>query len=169
MLALQRRYLGDDHFDTGVSEAGIAEILVELERYDDALPHVREAERILVHGSSNVRGTQAWILTVHGELLVGQGQFGAALPLLEQAMERFGDGAAASTNHALAMWTLARALNGLGRDGDRVRSLAEQARATFTSLGAMDAHYRDAVVRFLDRLPARQAPRKSKPGSGGTK
>ena len=168
-LALRRRHLGDDHYQTGLSEASVAETLVELERYDDALPHVREAERIYDRGSTRRPRVQAWILTVHGETLVGQGQFSAAIPVLEQALERFGDGAAIPTNHALAMFTLARALHGLGRDGDRVRSLAERAHTIFTAQGATDAHFRDAVARFLERLSARQVPHSPKPRSGPTK
>jgi tetratricopeptide (TPR) repeat protein len=158
-LALRRRHLGDDHYQNGVNEGGIAETLVELERYDEALTHLMEAERIFQRGSGRERGTQAWILTVRGEILAGQRQLGAAIPVLEQALALFGDGTADPTNHALAMWTLARALDGLGRDSGRVRSLAERAHAIFAAHGAMDAHSRDAVAHFLDRLPARQAPR----------
>jgi hypothetical protein len=56
------------------------------------------------------------------------------------------------------MWTLARALHGLGRDGDRVRSLAERARALLVAQGAAGAHKRDAIAHFIERLPARSAP-----------
>jgi len=158
-LALRRRHLGNDHYQNGVNEGGIAETLVELERYTEAMTHLVEAERIFQRGSGRERGTQAWILTVRGEILAGQRQLGAAVPVLAQALALFGDGTADPTNHALAMWTLARVLDGLGKDAGRVRSLAEAAHAIFAAHGAMDAHSRDAVARFLDRLPARQAPR----------
>ena len=78
----------------------------------------------------------------------------AAVPALEQALALFGDSTADPTNHALAMWTLARALQKQeqGKERDRVRSLAERAYAMFAAQGAVDAHNRDAVARFLDRL-----------------
>jgi serine/threonine protein kinase/tetratricopeptide (TPR) repeat protein len=151
-LALRRRHLGNDHYQNGVNEGGIAETLVELERYKEAMTHLVEAERIFQRGSGRERGTQAWILTVRGEILAGKRQFEAALPVLEQALALFGDNTADSANHALAMWTLARALHELGRDTARVRSLAEGAHAIFATQGVVGAHARDAVARFLDRL-----------------
>jgi tetratricopeptide (TPR) repeat protein len=165
-LVLRRRHLGNDHYLIGVNEGSIAEALVDLERPGEALPHLREAERIFTRGSGHERETQAWILTVRGELLAGERQFGAAVPVLERALALFSDDAADPTNHALAMWTLARALHELGSDRDRVRSLAERAHAIFTALGAVEAYDRDAVARFLDRLPGRQARRHPRTGSG---
>jgi len=72
-------------------------------------------------------------------------------------------------NRVLVMWTLARALHGLGRDVERVRSLAEGAHAIFAAQGVEGAPNRDAVARFLDRLPAQQVPRSSKPRGGPTR
>ncbi|HEU4733746.1 MAG TPA: serine/threonine-protein kinase [Kofleriaceae bacterium] len=154
VLVLRRRNLGADHPQTGASEGNVAETLVELGRYAEALPHVREAERIL--GAKRDPLLEPWILMVYGETLVGLHRPGPAIPILEQALERFGDGVASPTNHALAMFTLSRALHALGRDSARVRMLAERANAIFTAHGAADAHFRDAVVRFLDQLSARQ-------------
>jgi tetratricopeptide (TPR) repeat protein len=168
-LALRRRHLGDDHYKTGMTEGGIAETLVELERYDEAMIHLVEAERIFQRGSGRERGTQAWILTVRGEVLAGKRQLGAAVPVLEQALELFGDDTADATNHGLAMWTLARALHGQGRDGNRVRSLAERAHAIFAAQGVVEAHNRDASARFLDRLSARQAPESPQTDTGPTR
>ncbi|HWU88709.1 MAG TPA: tetratricopeptide repeat protein, partial [Kofleriaceae bacterium] len=162
-LALRRRSLSPDHYQTGVTEGGIAEVLVELERYDEATVHAVEAERIFERGGMRRPEYQSWILTVHGEALVGQRQLRAALPVLERALALYGDRPADPTNQALAMATLARALHELGQDRDRVRALAERAHAIFTARGAMDAHYRDAVARFLDRLPAQPTqPARSK-------
>ncbi len=168
-LALDRRHYGDDHYHTGVDEGNVAEMLLELERYDEAMTHLVEAERIFQHNSGRERETQAWMLTVRGELLAGQGQLGAAIPVLEQALKLFDDNVADPGNRVLVMWTLARALHGLGRDADRVRSLAEGAHAMFVAQGVVGAHNRDVVARFLDRLPARQVPRSSKPRSEPTK
>jgi len=168
-LALDRRHFGDDHYQTGLNEGNVAEMLVELERYDEAMTHLMEAERIFKRNSGRERETQAWMLTVRGEILAGQRQLGAAIPVLEQALKLFDDNVVDPGNRVLVMWTLARALHGLGRDADRVRSLAAGAHAIFAAQGVEGAPNRDAVARFLDRLPAPHVPRSSKPRSGPTK
>jgi hypothetical protein len=133
------------------------------------MTHLVEAERIFRRSSAHVRETQAWMLTVRGEILAGKRQFDAAIPALEQALKLFDDGVRDPGNHALAMWALARALHGLGRDVDRVRSLGEGAGAIFVAQGVVGAHNRDAVAHFLGRLPARQAPWSPRTDSGPTK
>jgi tetratricopeptide (TPR) repeat protein len=152
-LALRRHHLGNDQDIVGMNEINVAETLISLARPDEAMPHLVEAERILTHGSSYKREARAWLLTVRGEILVGQRRSGVAVPVLEQALTLFSDADADPTNHALALWTLARALRELGRDGARVRALATRAHAIFASLGAVEAYDRDAVAQFLDRLP----------------
>jgi serine/threonine protein kinase/tetratricopeptide (TPR) repeat protein len=168
-LALNRRHLGDDHYQTGLNEGNVAEMLVELARYDEAMTHLVEAERIFQHSSGRERETQAWVLTVRGEILAGQGQLGAAIPVLEQALKLFDDNVVDPGNRVLAMWTLARALHGLGRDADRVHSLAEGAHELFAAQGVDGAHNRDVVARFLEQLPAPQGARSSRPRRGPTK
>jgi tetratricopeptide (TPR) repeat protein len=157
-LSLRRRYLGSGQDVVGVHEGNIAETLVNLERPDEAMPHLVEAERILAHSSSYKRDIRAWLLTVRGEILLGERKFAAAVPVLEQALTLFSDAEADPTNHALALWTLARTLRELGRDEARVRALATRAHTIFTSLGAVEAHDRDTVARFLDRLPRSGPP-----------
>jgi len=168
-LALRRRHLGDNNNWTSQSELNIAETLVELKRYDEAMPHLVEAERIYQRNSGHGRERQAWMLTVRGELLAGKGQLGAAIPVLEDALKLFDDSVADPGNRVLVMWTLARALHGLGKDADRVRSLAEDAHALFAAQGVDGAPNRDAVARFLERLPARPGPRTSKSRGGPPK
>jgi serine/threonine protein kinase/tetratricopeptide (TPR) repeat protein len=154
-LSLRRHHLVADHYQIGVNEGSIAETLIELERHDEAMTHLVEAERIFQRSSAREPWTQAWMLIVRGEILVGKRQFGAAIPVLEQALKLFDDHLVDPSNHALAMWALARALRGLGRDAERVRSLAEAARAIFATRGVVGAYNRDAVARFLGQLPAR--------------
>jgi serine/threonine protein kinase/tetratricopeptide (TPR) repeat protein len=160
VLALRRRHLGNDHYQVAVTEGSIAEVLVDLARHDEAIPHIDEAERIFDHGSAHSLETRAWILTVRGKALVGRHQPAAAAEVLERALPLF-DGAPNSSNQADATWTLARALHDLGKDPVRVRQLAEQARALFATLGPASAHNRDAVDRFIERLspgPASPTP-----------
>jgi tetratricopeptide (TPR) repeat protein len=159
-LALQRRGLNPGNYQTGINETYVAETLAALGRHDEAMVHMVEATRIF-DGISGFGGEdRAWLLTVHGQILVGQQQLGAAVPVLERALELFGDKPAEPSLKARAMWTLARALYGLGRDGDRVRTLAERARTIFTAQGAVDAPDREATARFIEALPAREPPTK---------
>ncbi|TMQ11248.1 MAG: tetratricopeptide repeat protein [Deltaproteobacteria bacterium] len=156
-LAL-REHLDRDPYQLGVNEGGVAEALVRLARYDDAMSHVRKAEGILARSSARDPATQAWILTVHGEALVGQHQLAEAVPMLEQALALLG-GAPDPGNQVYATWALARALHGLGREPARVRQLADSAHAMFAKLGATGARDRDAVSQLIDRLsPVRTSP-----------
>jgi hypothetical protein len=107
---------------------------------------VREAERVLLHTPGEA--FQAWILTVHGEVLVGQHQLAAAVPMLEDALARF-DRTPDPDNQAIAMWAQARALHGLGKSPARVLELAERARQRFAALG--NTRTRDAVTEFIAR------------------
>ncbi|HMG24959.1 MAG TPA: tetratricopeptide repeat protein [Kofleriaceae bacterium] len=157
-LSLKRGHLGGEHYHVGVNEVSIAETLANLERPDEAMSHLTEAERVLKRASGRERDVEAWMLTVRGEILVGQRRFAAAVPPLEQALALFGDAAADPTNHALALWTLARALREVRRSDDRVRTLAERAHAIFNSLGAVGAYDRDAVAHFLDGIPHESRP-----------
>jgi len=117
--------------------------------------HVREAERILLRPANG--RFHAWILTVHGEVLVGQRQWGEAKSVLERALALF-DQAPDPSNQAIAMWMLARALRGQGNELGRVRRLAEAADGLFAKLSAAEARNRDAVQKFLSELSAVAVP-----------
>ncbi|HEY0478809.1 MAG TPA: tetratricopeptide repeat-containing protein kinase family protein [Kofleriaceae bacterium] len=164
-LELRRRHLGGNHYNVGLTEVSVAEALVYLERYDDAMTHLVEGERICQRGSGHERATQAWMLTVRGEILAGRRAFVAAVPVLERALGMFHGDAADRVNQAVAMWTLARAFHELGKESGRVRSLAERAHTIFSGLRAVGAHDRDAVSRFLARLPQQDSSRPLRPAT----
>jgi tetratricopeptide (TPR) repeat protein len=151
-LVLARRHLGDEHYQVSLAEGNLAETLLNLGRYDEAMTHLTRAEHIFQRSAGRERANQAWLLTVRGCLLTGKRRFEAARPVLETALELFRDGEAdvtEQTNRALAMWTLARVLREQEGDQDRVRLLAERAHSIFSHLGPVAEHERDAVVRFL--------------------
>ena len=150
---LRQPNLCGDHYQMGINEGSLAEALVGLQRYDAALVHVCEARRILALDPAQLAACQGWILAVHGEVLVGQNQPRAAIPLLEQALAWFAE-APDRHNEAMAAWALARALQAVGEDADRLRSLADRARALFTSLGGAEADNLAAVERFLAPVAA---------------
>jgi tetratricopeptide (TPR) repeat protein len=168
-LTLRRRHLGGDHYQVGVVEVNVAETHLALKHYDAAMSHLVEAERIFARGSGHERLIQGWMFSVRGQILVAQRKFGAAIPELERALGLFSGDLADPINHALATWALARALHGLGRDADRVRSLAESAEAMLAPLGAVEAHDREAIAHFLTELPPRLPAGQSNPGPSGNK
>lgn len=159
-LTLRLPILGRDHYQVGVNEGSLADALVGLSRYGEAMDHVREAERIFALSSAHEQSMQAWIRTVHGEALVGLRQFSAAIPVLEAALPLFA-GVPDPDNQPRALWALARALHALGEDPARVRRLAEEARALFVKLGAPEAGNQEAVKQFIERL----APGPASPGT----
>ena len=69
-IELRRRSLGGDHYQLGVNEGSLAEALVGLSRYDEAMDHVLNARKILEHRTYNPE-SQQWILAVHGRVLDG--------------------------------------------------------------------------------------------------
>jgi serine/threonine protein kinase/tetratricopeptide (TPR) repeat protein len=150
ILALRRSLLGADHPQVGITEGSLAEALIGMLRHDEALRHLGEAERIYDRSSAHSPEIQAWLLTVRGQALFGQHQLAAAAEALERALPLF-DRVPQPSNQATALWTLAGALHGLGKEPDRVHALAEQAGAMFAKLGPASADQRDAVERFLGR------------------
>jgi tetratricopeptide (TPR) repeat protein len=151
-LALDVHLLGADHYRVAVIEGSIAETLVDLGRFTEALPHVAEADRIFANSSGRERVTLAWFAMVHGAVLAGAHQREAAIPVLARAIE-LGEGVNDPTNTALAAFTLARVLHELGREPARVRTLAERAHTLLLGGGEANADRRDAVTRFLAQLP----------------
>jgi eukaryotic-like serine/threonine-protein kinase len=137
-----RHELVRSHYQVGVNEGSIAEALIGLSRFDEAMVHLAEARRILA--SSHDRETQGWILMLRGKALVGRNKLRKAIPLLEQALslcEKDRD----QSNLACTKWTLARALRRKGRSPERVRKLSEEAHALFTQLGIHEARNDDAA------------------------
>jgi eukaryotic-like serine/threonine-protein kinase len=149
-LALRRQFFAPDHPQIAVAEGSIAEALVGLARYDEAADHLRRALPVL-DAPKRDPAFVAWILTVHGEVLVGQRQPAAAVPVLERALGMLAKEPDPS-NEAPAAWTLARALHDLGNNPVRVRHLAEKARALFAALGAPEVGNRVAVEQFIARV-----------------
>jgi tetratricopeptide (TPR) repeat protein len=150
-LTLRKRNLASDHYLIAISEGYIAESLVKLGRYGDAMTHVREAERIFERAQAPDRAHQGWIQAVRGEVLLGQRQLDAAVSVFEQALQLIDQ--TSDTSHAAnATWALTRALHGLGTDPGRVRELAERARTLFATLGSREARNHEAVTQFIRRV-----------------
>jgi tetratricopeptide (TPR) repeat protein len=149
-LALRLPHLAD-HYQTGVNEGSIADALVGLGRHAEAMTHLRRAEGIFERGSARDRATRSWILAVRGDVLVGQGELRAAVPVLEQALSLL-EGAADRSNAPRVTWALARALHGLAKSPERVLKLAAQARDLFANASPPDPRNRDIVEQFIARI-----------------
>ena len=150
-LVLRRQFLAPAHPQIAITEGSIAEALVGLARHDEAADHLRRALPVLDAGPGSDASYVPWILTVQGEVLLGQHQPAAAVPVLERALRMLATSPDPS-NEAPATWTLARALHDLGNDPVRVRQLAEKARALFAALGAPEAGNRVAAEQFIARV-----------------
>jgi serine/threonine protein kinase/tetratricopeptide (TPR) repeat protein len=150
-LMLRQRNLSSDHYQIALEEGYIAESLLRLSRYGEAMAHVREAERIFGRAQAPDRADQGWLQAVRGEVLLGQRQLDAAVDVLQRALLLI-DHASAPRHAANATWALTRALYGLGKDPGRVRELAERARALFATLGTREARNHEAVIQFIQRV-----------------
>lgn len=162
-LALRRAHMNPDNHQIGVTEGSVAEALAWLGRHDEAMTHLVAAEQILERSAAYERETRSWMLTLRGEVLVGRRQLAAAIPVLEEALPMF-EGAPDQSNTPRALWALARALHGLGKDPPRVRQLAERASRMFATLGIHEARNRDNVERFIERLSPVAATRRADDG-----
>jgi tetratricopeptide (TPR) repeat protein len=150
-LTLRRRNLSSDHYQIALNEGYIAESLLGLARYGEAMAHVREAERIFERAQAPDRADQGWIQAVRGEVLLGQRQLDAAVDVLQRALPLI-DHTSDPSHAANATWALTRALYGLGKDPGRVRELAERARTLFATLGRREARNHEAVTQFIQRV-----------------
>lgn len=68
-LELRRPRLGSDHYQVGVNEGSLAETLIGLSRYDEAIAHAEKARCILERSN---QASKDWIDTVYRQALAGQ-------------------------------------------------------------------------------------------------
>ena len=163
-----RDKLSAGHYQLAVNEGSIAEALVGMRHYDEAMVHVREAERLLGHSSAQNREAHAWILMVHGEALLGQSKPRKAITLLRQALSLC-EGAPDQSNEACIKWALARALRLRGRSSGRAQDLAKEARTLFATLGPHEQCNCLAIDEFLkppDDSGGGGGPRTDAPNGG---
>jgi tetratricopeptide (TPR) repeat protein len=107
-LSLRLVSCGSAGTQLGINHGSIAEALCGLTRYSDAMAHLAEAERLLAGGHDPQ--VKAWILTVRGEILVGQQQPAEAIGVLGRALELLAATPDAS-NYVQATRVLVRAIN----------------------------------------------------------
>jgi tetratricopeptide (TPR) repeat protein len=115
-LSLRATSCGSEGYQVGVNQGSIAEALCGLARYGEAIDRLADAERILAGGHD--LQVKAWILTVRGEILVGQQQLAEAIAVLGQALELLAE-TPDSSNYMQAQLALARAVSGLERKPPR--------------------------------------------------
>ncbi|MCG8425445.1 MAG: serine/threonine-protein kinase [Proteobacteria bacterium] len=149
-LQIRERRMGENHVAVGLMHVNIAEALIRLSRYEQALAAVQKGRRILAAGQLRAPVIEPWTLSVLGQALLGQGRMASAISRLEDSVAQFD----AISNHpgerAAALWALARALRARGAWPDkRTRNLAERARALYESRGQVGEFERQAITRWL--------------------
>jgi Tfp pilus assembly protein PilF/predicted Ser/Thr protein kinase len=138
-LALREKVLGPEHPDVAVSIANVGEVAYSEGKYEEARAYLERALAIeqKVLTPEHPRLAHTW--TRLGETLLGQGKPAEALPLLERALIIRTAKPGESTEVARLHFALARALwdapAQAGRDRERARTFAEQARSAYAAVG----------------------------------
>ncbi|HEV2844357.1 MAG TPA: tetratricopeptide repeat protein, partial [Thermoanaerobaculia bacterium] len=126
----------------------LAEGLLQMGRYDEALEHLREALDALEKRGEPEGMLTAALLDSLGKVRMGQGRPAEAVPLLERAVAVC-DRTAPPDWQAEARFALARALWENSRDRRRALALARQARTFFRDNGAPFSEQLAAVDAWL--------------------
>jgi serine/threonine protein kinase/tetratricopeptide (TPR) repeat protein len=155
-LVIQRRHLGDKHVATGWTRYYLAESLVGLERYDDALAQCDMAQAVTAEGAAMPVDFRAMLLGVRGRALLGGGHAELAVEALEQAAALFRENQGLPWERAATLWALARALQLSGEHTHmRPLELAREARAIYAARGPAAVRTQFAITAWLHEHGAR--------------
>ncbi len=110
-----------------VSDANVGEVLVNQRRWDEALPLLREASRVL--RASGHRWGAAFAELQIGRLLTGTGELDAARACLESVREKFAAIRRGASVYETSLH-LADCLTRMGRPDDALRTIADAVSAT---------------------------------------
>ncbi len=150
-LVIRRRHLGDKHPLTGWTRYYLAESLLGLARYDDALVQCDMAQAVTAEGASMPADFRTMLLGARGRALLGRGNTESAVEALEQAAAQFRENRGFPWERAATLWALARALQVSGKAGHtRPLELAEEARAIYAARWSADVRTQDAITAWLD-------------------
>jgi serine/threonine-protein kinase len=137
-LAIREAALGPDSRDVALVLDTLGVVLRARGDSRGAVLHLSRAVAIWEKSDPNhIYAAEA--LTHLGQAMTDAGDAAGAVPLLERALTRRSAPPVNADDLAETRFALAQALFALGRAGDRARSLAEQARAVWTTMGASRA------------------------------
>ena len=134
-LAIQIRAVGEDHIVTVTSHGNIAEMLFELNRYDDVLVHVTRFEDGLDKLHKTHPLYRSFGHRLRAQWLLHEKKYDEAISLLEKALNLVKDLPGSALDRAAIEWILAQALSGKKPTAARARDLAQSARNTFAANG----------------------------------
>jgi serine/threonine protein kinase/tetratricopeptide (TPR) repeat protein len=129
-----------------------AEALIALDRLDEALDAVAEAERLLAGASDVSSAFRAMPRKSRGMALLARGDRPAAIQAFEQALTLLESQPRYALEKADVQWALARALQGTRRELDpRARVLAQDAQRIYQARGQAGAAASADIARWLER------------------
>jgi eukaryotic-like serine/threonine-protein kinase len=149
-LTIRRRHLGSADQLVGWILYYLSESLIGLERYESALTHCDQAEKIIAADTSMPALHRALLLGVRGRALLGRGDGEQAVETLEQAVAAFREHPGSLLERAATLWALARALDAGNPDaGSRAIELATEARDIYATRAQAGARVRDDIDAWL--------------------
>jgi eukaryotic-like serine/threonine-protein kinase len=152
-LAINTRHQRPGHIDVGYDYLNIAEAKLALERHDEALAAIAEAERILQPYLADEPSLAPFLASVRGRAHLGKGELEVAVAALESAVQGLKalPGDPMPVERADAGWALVQALSKVGRaDDPRAFELAREAHAIYQQQGREVHTPRPAVRLWLD-------------------
>ena len=145
-LGIQRQHWKAEHPSVAITRINIAEVLVDLKRFDEALKQLDYVQKTHVNAvvDQNIR---LEALRVRGQALLGKNLVNQAIPLLEKALKRYREKPHLRAERAHTLWALAQALEKRAPSGDiRSSNLAREALTLYASMRSMGKS-RDRTIR----------------------
>ncbi len=142
---------GAEHEQAGRAHEALGNAYSSMGRYRESLKEYEQAEAIYRKVFGAEHDQVAGALIGMGEARLNLGQPAAAIPSLEEAVTVLAKVEANRSFQAIAEFVLAEALWNAGRDRDRARELAREARDIFASAQDQDSRNKaDEVKRWLE-------------------
>lgn len=149
-LQIQRRVLAPGDVLIAETLSNLGETLVQLERCDEALQHLVEADAIYQRNPQKYPLLGMWIPKNRGMAYLCLGEFHAAREMLEPTLARLRERAGDPLERAAVLWALARTRRQLGEWPDAETSaLAEEARQIFLASGEAGAQTARDIATWL--------------------
>ena len=152
-LAIDTAEKGANHIDVGYGQLNIAETHVMLRQPERALAVLESAERILRPHLEGDAVLTAFLASVRGRALLGQGRPREAVPHLQAALSPLrAQGEGMAMERADVCWALVKSLDGIGRGGaQEARQLAHEALVIYDSQGPSVHSPKNAVRQWLEK------------------
>lgn len=98
-LDMRRRLYGDSHTDVAISEAALAHLYLETQRFEEAHKMADQARRTLSESLSPEHWRTAWATSIEGAALAGLSEYDDAEPMLLNGLKRLQSGPGSGSRH----------------------------------------------------------------------